>query len=215
MSKCEPLVAPFDKDWSKMSSKIESLIEQAYEQFDQMNAQDPTSIEVAGVAAPRELTLALWLFEWVNHLQPQASVALRLASRCQHLMRFSVPRSDYPEGRVGYLKWRKDLSKRHADLATKVLFELGFEPSVIEQVRKINLKQELTTDPDCQAMEDALCLSFLQHEYTEFSQKYDDDKVIDIVQKTWRKMSKEGQRHALSITLEGRAQALVLRALSS
>lgn len=198
----------------KMSSEIETLIKQAYRQFDQMNAQDPASIEVEGTPKPRELTLALWLYEWVNRLRPQASVALRLASRCQHLMRFSVPRSHYPDGRIAYLKWRKDLSKLHADLASKVLFEIGFEPHVIELVRKINLKQDLTTEPDCQVMEDALCLSFLEHEYVEFSQKHDDDKVIDIVQKTWRKMSAEGQRHALSIALEGRAQELVTRALS-
>lgn len=198
-----------------MSSEIESMIKQAHQQFDQMNAQDPTSIDVLGVAQPRELALALWLSEWVKQLRPEASVALRLASRCQHLMRFSMPRTDYPEGRTGYLKWRKDLSKRHADLASKVLYELGFETTVIDQVRKINLKQELTKDPDCQAMEDALCLSFLQHEFPEFSQKYDDEKVIDIVQKTWRKMSEEGHRYALSIALEGRAQDLVARALSS
>jgi hypothetical protein len=120
----------------------------------------------------------------------------------------------YPEGRVGYLKWRKDLSKKHADLATKVLFDVGFDQAVIEQVRKINMKQELKTEPDCQAMEDALCLSFLEHEYSEFCAKHEDSKVIDIVQKTWRKMSERGHELALTIGLTGRAGELVQQALA-
>ena len=197
-----------------MTNSTERMIELAHEQFDRMNAQDPKHIVVDGVSRPRELMLALWLYAWVEKVQPEASVPLRLAARCQHLMRFSFPRSDYPEGRVGYLKWRKDLSRKHADLASKVLYDVGFDPHLIEAVRQINLKQELKTNPDCQTMEDALCLSFLEHEYGEFCERHEEDKVIDIVQKTWRKMSKRGHDLALTIPLEGRAQQLIVRALS-
>ncbi len=198
-----------------MASDIESKVAAAITKFDEMNGRDPQIIVVDGLPTPRELALARWLSEWVIQVAPDAGVALRLASRCQHLMRFSMPRSEYPEGRVGYLKWRKDLSKRHADLASEVLVECRFDPGIIERVRKINLKQELKTDSDCQAMEDALCLSFLEHEYAEFSLKYEDEKVIDIVQKTWRKMSSRGHQLALFLPLEGRAKDLVLRALRS
>jgi len=198
-----------------MSSDVEIMVEQAHQEFDRMNAQDPTTIDVRGRPQPRELALSIWLGDWVSQVDPQASVALRLAARCQHLMRFSVPRTQYPEGRVGYLKWRKDLSKKHADLATQVLSDVGFGPEIIEQVRKINLKQELKNDPDCQAMEDALCLSFLEHEYPAFCEKHEDEKVVDIVQKTWRKMSEGGQGLALKIPLDGRAKQLVLRALGA
>jgi hypothetical protein len=124
-----------------------------------------------------------------------------------------MPRSEYPEGRIGYLKWRKDLSRRHAELASQVLVDLGFESALIEQVRKINLKQELKSDPECQTMEDALCLSFLEHEYPSFVTKHEDEKVVDIVQKTWRKMSERGQQLALQLSLHGRAKDLVARAL--
>ncbi len=197
-----------------MTDTIEQKIAEAYARFDALNAEDPKTIEVGGASEPRELMLARWLSEWVVRVAPDAGPALRIAGRCQHLQRFSVPRTDYPEGRVGYLKWRKDLSKRHADLAGEILVELGFASDIIEQVRKINLKQELKTDADCQAMEDSLCLSFLEHEYVEFSAKHDDEKVIDIVQKTWRKMSERGHELALQLPLSGRAQELVGRALS-
>ncbi|HXS17312.1 MAG TPA: DUF4202 domain-containing protein [Polyangiaceae bacterium] len=196
-----------------MSSAIDSMIERAIAEFDRMNSQDPVLIAVGQRQVPRELALALWLSEWIHRVQSSPSVPLRLASRCQHLMRFSVPRSQYPQGRVGYLTWRKDLSKRHADLAGQVLRDVGFDSAVIEQVRKINLKQELKADADCQAMEDALCLSFLDHEYADFCGKHSDEKVVDIVQKTWRKMSEVGQQLALLLPLEGRPKDLVLRAL--
>jgi hypothetical protein len=198
-----------------MSTELEEKIRLAHEAFDQMNARDPNCIEVNGTSQPRELALARWLSDWVTRIAPNPSVALRLAARCQHLMRFSFPRTAYPEGRVGYLKWRKDLSKRHADLATRVLFELGFDQEVIELVRKINMKQELRADAECQAMEDALCLSFLEHEYSAFCSKHADEKVIEIVQKTWGKMSEAGHQLALTIQLEGRAKDLIQQALSS
>lgn len=195
-------------------SDVNEMIRRAHAQFDDKNAQDPTTIVVDGASKPRELALAHWLEEWVHRVVSSPSLPLRLAARCQHLMRFSMPRSEYPKGRVGYLKWRKDMSKRHADLASEILRGVGFDEVVIEQVRKINMKQALKTDADCQAMEDALCLSFLEHEYGEFSAKHEDDKVIDIVQKTWRKMSERGQQLARQLPLEGRAKELVGRALS-
>ncbi len=198
-----------------MTFDTQSMIEQAFRRFDEMNSRDPKQIEVDGTRRPRELSLALSLYSWVKRVQPQAGPALLLASRCQHLMRFSMPRSEYPEGRVGYLKWRKELSRKHADLATKELFDVGFDQAVIDQVRKINLKQELKTDPDCQAMEDALCLSFLEQEYPVFCDKHGDEKVIDIVRKTWRKMSERGHKLALELPLEGRAKDLVEKALSA
>jgi hypothetical protein len=95
-----------------------------------------------------------------------------------------------------------------------VLRQLGFSESTIEQVRRINLKEGLKTNPDTQTMEDALCLSFLEHEFSDFAEKHPDDKVIDIVQKTWRKMSERAHELALGLPLEGRAKELVARALS-
>lgn len=193
---------------------MNELIEAAIARFDDMNARDPNETIVDGNPRPKELVAAERLSVWVHRVEENASEALTLAARSQHLMRFSVPRSDYPDGRVGYLKWRKDLSRKHADLATEVLRDLGFSEETIAAVRAINLKEGLKTNPDTQAMEDALCLSFLEHEFSDFAAKHPDDKVVDIVQKTWRKMSERGHALALTLPLEGRAKELVLRALS-
>ncbi len=188
-------------------------VDEAIFKFDEENAKDPTLISVDGILRPQELVHAERLSAWVSRVVDSPSDALRLAARCQHLKRFSFPRSDYPEGRVGYLKWRKDLSHKHADLAGQILDQLGFSAEIQSQVRSINLKQELKTNPDAQAMEDALCLAFLEHEYSAFAEKYPDEKVIDILQKTWRKMSPRGHELALTLPLSGRAAELVKQAL--
>ena len=192
---------------------MNNLIASAHARFDLINSEDPNTVEVNGVARPRELLFAERLEAWVRKVDPTASDALLLASRCQHIKRWAFPRAEYPQGRVGYLKWRKDLTHKHAEIAATVMSELGITADTIAQVRAINLKEGLKTNPDSQAMEDALCLSFLEHEFAEFSAKYDDDKVIDIVQKTWRKMSPRGHELALTLPLQGRAKDLVGRAL--
>ncbi|MGB5809939.1 MAG: DUF4202 domain-containing protein [Polyangiales bacterium] len=186
----------------------------AIEQLNAINAEDPNGLEVDREPRPRELAAAERLEAWVLKANPDASEALRLASRCQHLKRWAFRRSEYPEGRVGYLKWRKDLSKKHAGLAAEAFERAGISEEVRAQVRAINLKDRLKTNPGSQTMENALCLSFLEHEFAEFAAKHEDEKVVDIVQKTWRKMSERGHELALQLPLSGRAQILVGRALS-
>jgi hypothetical protein len=150
----------------------------------------------------------------VERLAPNASEALRLASHCQHLRRWELPRSDYETGRVGYLKWRKALARFHADQAAQILNRLGYAEPVLQAVRQIQLKQGLVTQFDVQTMEDALCLSFLEHELSEFSLQHPDAKVIDIIAKTWRKMSDRAHELALSLPFAPRELALVQAALA-
>jgi hypothetical protein len=178
------------------------------------NAADPSSVETPAGRKPRELWMAECLERWVRQVQTPPSTALLLAARCQHITRWRIPRSDYDQGRVGYLKWRKDLAKMHADVATEILRQVGFDEATTLAVREINLKQNLKGSTDVQAMEDALCLCFLEQEYTDFAQKHEDDKVVEIVEKTWRKMSPAGQKLALTLPLAGRPAQLVRRALA-
>ena len=174
--------------------------------FDAIHARDP--------AHPRALVEAERLSACVQRLDESASVALRLAARCQHLERWSVPRETYPEGRIGYLKWRKDLARFHADRATEILRGVGYDEATIEAVRGINLKQDLKQSHDAQTMEDALCLVFLEYELEAVLDKYPDEaKAVDILQKTWRKMSERGHSAALSLSLSPRGASLVGRAL--
>lgn len=187
----------------------------AIARFDAVHAQDPTPDPSDASGRSHALVEAERLSAWIDTLAPSASEELRLAARCQHIGRFRVPRSSYPEGRVGYLKWRTDLGRMHADTAADILRNVGYGEQTIERVTRIVRKQGLTTDSDVQAMEDALCLSFLEHEYPVFSEKHDDEKLVTILRKTWRKMSVEGRRHALELPLAGRALELVRRALAS
>ncbi|MEO6599003.1 MAG: DUF4202 domain-containing protein [Polyangiaceae bacterium] len=186
----------------------------AIEAFDRANAEDPQTLAVEGQALPRELVQAQRLAAWVDRLEPHGSEALRLAARCQHIRRWQIPRGSYPPGRVGYLQWRTQLGRFHAETATRILEEAGYERALIDEVRRINLKQNLHSNPDSQTMEDALCLSFLEFEFEEFCAKYPSDKVIEVVQKTWKKMSVRGHEAALGLPLSPASLAVVTRALA-
>ncbi|MEO8184775.1 MAG: DUF4202 domain-containing protein [Deltaproteobacteria bacterium] len=198
-----------------MEPASEPRRERAIAAFQAENARDPRSVsDDAGRQRPRELVDAERLAAWVERLEPQASEALRLASHCQHLRRWELPRDEYAPGRIGYLKWRKALARFHADQAGQILQQLGYDEDVLHAVRQIQLKQGLVTDPDVQTMEDALCLAFLQHELAAFSEEHPDEKVIDIIAKTWGKMSERGHRWALTLPLSARTAALVQAALA-
>jgi hypothetical protein len=178
------------------------------------NARDPRSVLDSGQERPRELVDAERLAAWVARLEPEASEALVLASHCQHLRRWEIPRSDYEAGRLGYLKWRKALARFHADQAGEILRGLGYPEDVLLLVRQIQLKQGMSLHPDVQTMEDALCLSFLEHELGEFARQHPDDKVIDIIAKTWGKMSDRAHQLALGLPLGARELSLVQAALA-
>jgi Domain of unknown function (DUF4202) len=188
--------------------------EEAIRRFSLANASDPTSIDDGGHRRPRELVQAERLAKWVDRLEPTASEALRLAAHCQHLERWKIPRGTFPEGRTGYLMWRKELGRFHADRSSEILRSVGYDEETIERVRTINQKKSLKAEPDVQTMEDALCLAFLEYEMEEFSVKHADDKVVDILVKTWRKMSERGHTEALRLPFSERVGALVEKALS-
>lgn len=189
--------------------------ERAVALFLEQNSRDPNVVVVNGVTEPKERLAAQRLTQWVTRLAPNGSEALHLASYCQHLRRWEIARSDFAPGRIGYLKWRKTLGRFHADEAAAVLRNVGYDEATIDAVRQINMKLALQTNPDCATMEDALCLSFLEHEFGDFSAKHPDDKVVDIVTKTWAKMSAQAHEIALTLPFDGRSLALIKQALSN
>ena len=182
--------------------------------FHSFSARDPAAERVGGVDQPRELVQAERLAAWVSRVRPDASPALRLAAHCQHIGRFEVPRSSYPEGRSGYLRWRAELARRHAATAENILREHDADPKIIESVKRILLKQDRANDAEVQAMEDALCLAFLEHEFAEFSSRHDDEKLVRILRKTWAKMSDAAHAMALELPLDQRGKELVTAALN-
>ena len=174
-------------------------IERAIELFDEYNRQDPHVLTWSGVEYPSEYFYALQLYQWVKKLAPDASEALLIAARCQHIGRWTIPRTQYPAGKAGYLRWRTDLAKFHASTAETLLREAGYTYEIIHEVRNIVLKQNLKTDEDVQVMENALCLVFLEFQFEEFISKHDEEKVIRIIQKSWKKMSAPGRDAALAL----------------
>ena len=179
--------------------------------IDAVHAEDP---EKDDSGRPKELVYAERMSDWLEKLAPQASEELRLAVRCQHLHRWAISRSSYPEGKVGYLRWRKDESLAHARLAGEILRHAGYDVPVIARVQSLIKKERIKHDPEAQTLEDVTCLVFLEHELAPFAAKHPDDKVIDILRKTWPKMSAQGQREALALPLRAPLRALVEKALA-
>ena len=183
--------------------------------FDRANAADPQHEETDEGPQPRALLYGHRMSACLARLHPEASTELRLAARAQHLERWHIPRNSYPEGRVGYLTWRRDLKLYHAERAGAILGGLGFEAPLIARVGALLRKERLKQDPESQALEDVACLVFLEHEFAAFAEGHGEDKIVDILRKTWRKMSERGREAALALPLEGRALRLVQRALAS
>jgi hypothetical protein len=188
--------------------------EAALSRFDEANARDPNVELVAGVAHPRELVYAQWLTDWVLRLCPGASEALRLAARCQHLCRWMVPRDSYPLTRSGYLRWRSALKQFHAQKAGGILREVGYADDMIARVRGLNLKQGFPEDSELRVLEDALCLVFLEHQFGDLARKTADDKIINALQKTWKKMTPEAQAFAVNLAYGPHERSLLDEALN-
>jgi len=180
--------------------------------IDAVHAEDP---ERDADGRAKELVYAERMSAWLKRLSPEASEALTLAVRCQHLRRWAISRSSYPEGKVGYLRWRKDESLAHAALAGEILRHAGYDGQAVKRVQSLVKKERIKHDPEAQTLEDVTCLVFLEHELAPFAAKHPDDKVIDILQKTWPKMSAQGQREALALPLPAPLRALVEKALAA
>ena len=172
--------------------------------IDAYNKKDPQG---------REFPYSEKLTAWVLKLNPKPSEALRIAARGQHIGRWTSPRQSYPMDRGGYLRWREDLKRFHAKTVGEIMAKEGYSESKIDEVRQIILKKYQTC-ADAQTIEDALCLVFLESQFEELRQKTPDPKMIEIIRKTWQKMSEQGKQLALGIEmLEGHKQ-LIQKALT-
>ena len=190
--------------------------ERAIAAIDAANAEDPNTVVVRGQSKPKELAHAELMTEWVRTLDPDASEALLLAARAHHLRRWAVPRASYPEGRKGYLRWRKDLHQRHADDAAALLADAGYDEATQARVGAIVAKRNLAGDPDVQTLEDALCLVFLETQFAELAARTESERMVEITRKTLAKMSERGKGHALQLAaaLSDADRAVIDRALS-
>jgi uncharacterized protein DUF4202 len=204
---------PPNRCYSAESIKFGPRFHEALRRFDAENGRDPHLIVAEGVSYPQELLYARRVTGWVLRLNPEASEHLLLAARCQHICRWTIPRNSYEMTRVGYLHWRNDLKQFHADKSAEILREVGYDEGSIARVRELNLKKQLGRDPDCQILEDALCLVTLQYQLADLVAKTEPDKMVGILRKTWKKMSKGARDHALMLTYSETEKGLLEQAV--
>jgi len=182
--------------------------------IDRLHQDDPEREPADGVERAAALGYAERMSAWIDRLSPRASEALRLAARCQHLRRWEIPRSGHPEGRAGYLAWRRAAQRHHAELAARVLAESGYDAEIVARVCELVQKERLRTDAETRTLEDAACLVFLERGLAEFAQRHPREKVIEVLSKTWRKMSPAGRSAALALELGDELSTLIGEALS-
>jgi hypothetical protein len=167
--------------------------------FDAANGEDPNRETFEGAEYPKEVLYAQRMTAWLDRFAPDASEALKLAARAQHIRRWAIPRSEYPMDRKGYDLWRTTLAKFHGDTAAEILRRVGYDEPTIERVKALLLKERMKLDPEGQTLEDVVCLVFLQYYFAEFASHYSEPKLVGIVRKTWKKMSERGHEEALKL----------------
>ena len=188
-------------------------LEKTLAAFDAANSQDPNIEMVDGKEVPKELIYSQRMTKQLHKFLPNASEALQLAVRSQHICRWRIPRSDYPMDRQGYKKWRLDLAVFHGETAGEIMVANGYDKQLVQRVKDLLLKRSLKRDDEVQALEDVVCLVFLEFYLDDFATKHDEAKLIDIIQKTWNKMSEEGHAAALKLPLSNAMLSLVTKAL--
>jgi len=183
--------------------------------FDAANLQDPNTETVDGKAVAKEWIYAQRMSAHLHKFCEAPSEALQLATRSQHICRWKSPRSDYPMDRSGYKKWRLDLAQLHGEIAGDIMAAQGYDESMIARVKDLLLKRSLKRDDEVQALEDVACLVFIEFYLEDFASKHDEEKLIDIIRKTWNKMSDKGHEAALKLPLSEAMLGLVGKALSA
>lgn len=172
----------------------------AIARIDAANGTDPNKEMFEGKECPKEVLYSERMTAWLHKYEPNASEALQLAARAQHIRRWAIPRSEYPMNRKGYNDWRTTLAKFHGDTTATIMKEVGYDDAMCERVKALLLKDRIKLeDPDGQTLEDVICLVFLAYYFIPFAPHYTEPKLVGIVQKTWKKMSERGHAAALEL----------------
>ena len=198
---------------SDRARQDQTRFDDALARFDQANAEDPNHELIGDTPQPKELVYAQRMTAWLDRLAPDASEPLRLAARCQHIRRWVIARSEFPPGREGYRRWRTTLAAYHAQTAGAILRKAGYGDATVARVEALVRKVRLKADADTQTLEDVICLVFLEHYLPAFATQHDDAKLVDILRKTWRKMSERGRSAALQLDLAPEIRTLVEKAI--
>lgn len=202
--------APYEiGEHQDMSDRLEAVLAS----IDAANDEDPHQVLQDGESVARERLYGQRMSAWLSRLAPEASEVLKISARGQHVRRWKIPRSDYPMDRAGYLKWRTTLYRFHADQLEPLMKAKAYPDADIQRMRGLIEKRGIKTNPESQILEDVICLVFLEFYFDNFRGQHERAKVVDIVRKTWGKMSERGQAFALQLPLNPEALGLINEAL--
>ena len=185
----------------------------AVDAIDAANADDPSHVSVRGVDLPLALAHGRLAAEWVTRLVDRPSDAVLLAARAHHLRRWEVPRSTYPEGRPGYLRWRRDQKARHAEDVAVILRAVGVDESTVERTGALIRREGLGTDVEAQVVEDAACLVFIETQLVQVSERFEREHLLEVIRRTARKMSPNALALVAELPLAPAGQELLSAAL--
>jgi hypothetical protein len=189
--------------------------ERAIASFDTYNGNDPNREKTEDNDIPKEFLYAIRMTSKLSHYAPDAPEHVQLAARCQHIGRWEIPRNAYPIDKKGYLQWRSQLVIHHATIAEKILKECEYDQETIDKVKALLQKKQLHQNPDTQLLEDVICLVFVEYYLDDFANLHDDDKVIDILKKTLKKMSPKAIQEAVKISVSDHVKKLINKAASN
>lgn len=190
--------------------------EQAFVKFDAANAADPNQDVFEGVTYPKELLYSKRMTAMLKYFEPDASETLQLAARCQHICRWKISRNNYPMDRIGYKCWRMELYKFHGEITGEIMREVGYDEEMIANVQALLRKEKLKTNPESQSLEDVVGLVFLQYYLVDFVNKYsyfEEEKLFNILRKTWKKMSEKGHITALKFNFTSELWTVINKVL--
>jgi Domain of unknown function (DUF4202) len=189
-------------------------LDAAFAAIDAVNADDPNTLFVRGELGPKEQAHAEMAVEWIRRLVAEPSDALLLAARSHHVRRWEIRRDSEPEGRNGYLVWRRKLEQHHAAVAADALAGAGVDPTTIARVSDIIRKRRIKSDAEVQVFEDALCLVFIETQFADLAARLDEDHMVEVTAKTLQKMTHAGRELALTLPLDPDAVRIVEKALA-
>lgn len=189
-------------------------LQEVINSIDKINQQDPNRELYQDQDYAKEYLYSMRMSVMLDKYWPDANEYLKIAVHAQHIKRWHITRESFPQGKQGYLLWRKELGIYHAQLAAQLMLDQGYSEHEAELTANIIKKDKLKRNQDAQTLEDVACLVFLSHYFDKFAEKHPEDKVINILQKTWKKMSAHGHDIALTLKLPEHLSSLVTKALS-
>ena len=179
----------------------QQIFDRAVSLMDAANSEDPNTETTDGKEWPKELLYSHRMSDMLERYNPGADHVARLAIRGQHIQRWKSPRDAYPMNRQGYHQWRTNLYKFHAEGVAALMAKVGYDEESVQRVKKAVGKKGLRVNDDTQLLEDVASLVFIEHYMLAFTEKhpeYTEEKWVDIIRKTWKKMSPNAHQFALS-----------------